>query len=410
MNPLKALNILKSSYSNYFLIIPVLLLFSGISLVNAQEKSSIKFSSSSWNEVVKTAKEKKTAIFLFAATPSCRYCRQMEIEIFTKKEVADFYNSNFISYKINIDDGAEGELLAKRYGIVGFPTYMYFDKNGELLHQSGSAKPASEFILDGKNAFNPQKALFPLKSRYINGERTPMLLFHYSNALSSYLHSESPEEKIVSEYLLTQTAQQLGSEDNLRFIFTKHLSFHSPATQYFLQNQAKFSSLFSDDEIKKKEEKIITRTASIAGQENNLRLFEELNQAIVSYSKETTKLSMLARIHFYGGQKNWLAYAKETLAYSKSHVGNDWQTLHETATYLRYFSDDKEALRLGALIMEKATTLNKSYDNLLLYAQLKQKSGDTACALKAAREAYQLAELEGKDKSEATSLITALEK
>jgi len=55
----------------------------------------------------------------------------MEKEIFTNPQVINYYNSGFINYKIDIEDGGIGEALAKQYGIAGFPTYLYFDKNGK---------------------------------------------------------------------------------------------------------------------------------------------------------------------------------------------------------------------------------------------------------------------------------------
>lgn len=164
-----------------FLLIPLLLFTTFV--CNAQEKERINFIDSSWDIVLQRAKKEKRAVFLYAYTPACRFCAQMEKEVFVNEEVADFYNTNFVSYKINIEVNAKGEALATQYAIVGFPTYMYFNKNGELLHQSGSAKPVNEFILDGQNALNPQKALFSLKRRYDSGERSTALLFNYSTVM-----------------------------------------------------------------------------------------------------------------------------------------------------------------------------------------------------------------------------------
>lgn len=385
------------------------LLFFTILVCQAQEGKDIAFAESSWAKALRRAKKEKKAVFLYAYTPSCRWCKQMEQEVFTNSEVADFYNSNFVSHKINIEDGAEGEALAKEYGIVAFPTYLYFDKEGELVHQGGSAKPADEFILDGRNAFNPQRALYSLKRRYDSGDRSAALLYNYSNALSTYHHVDSPEEKVVEEYLRTQPAPQLESEENLKYIFNRYLSFNATATQYFLKNQHKFTAIFEEGEVKSKAEKIITKTARTAGSQNDAALFQKVEQAIAANFKDTSRLSSLARIFFFGGQGEWLKYAKATLEYGRNQVDDDWQTLYETAIYLRHFAKDKQALEIGAQIMEKAIIMNKSYDNLYLYAQLQQNIGREASALDAAREAVKIANKTGKDSSEAASLVSELQ-
>lgn len=384
-----------------------ILLFTTL-LCFAQTVKKINFADSSWDLVLQRAKKEGKSVFLYAYTPSCRFCAQMEKDVFVNEAVADFYNSTFISHKINIEDGAEGAALAKKYAIVGFPTYLYFNRKGELLHQSGSAKPATEFLLDGQNATNPQKALFSLKRRYNSGERSAVLLYNYSNALSYYHQKDSPEEIVVAEYLKTQSVQQLASEKNLHYIFDKQLSFVSPATQYFLQNQHKFTPLYNEEEVKRKAEQIVTRTARVAGNEGDLGLLKEVDQAIEANFTNTNSLSSLAKIYFYQGQKEWLKYAEATMEYGREHAGNDWKTLHEAAIYLKHFSDDKQALEIGAIIMEKVISMHKSYDNIFLYAQLQQKAGREDSALEAAREAAKVANEAGQDSSQAESFISQL--
>ncbi|RDV16664.1 thioredoxin family protein [Pontibacter diazotrophicus] len=387
----------------------LIILFSVILVCEAQERKSIDFANSSWSKILQKAKKEKKAIFLYAYTPSCRWCRQMEKEVFTDKEVADYYNSRFVSYKIDIEDGAEGEALAGKYGINAFPTYMYFNKEGVQVHQSGSAKSAEEFILDGKDAFNPEKALFSLKRRYESGDRSPAFLYNYSNALTSYHQKDSPEEKVVREYLESQSAQQLESEKNLKYIFTKYLSFHSPATQYFLENQNKFTPLFKEDEVKHKAEKIITGSANIAGREDDALLLKQVDQAIAANFVDTSRLSSLARIYFYQGQGEWVKYAEATLEYGRSHSGDDWRTMYETAIYLKHFAKDIQALELGNLIMERVIIEEKSYDNLNLYAQLQHRLGRDTQALETAREAIAVARKSGEESSEAAKLVAELQ-
>ncbi len=331
----------------------------------------------------------------------------MEKEIFPTEEVARFYNATFVSYKINFEDQAEGEALAKKYGITGFPTYVYLDKDGELLHQSGGGKSAADFIADAQNAFDPDKALFSLKRRYDTGERSAAFLFHYSNALAQFHQTDSPEETVVAQYLATQTPAQLASEENLHFIFSRYLGFRSSATQYFLRHQGQFLPLFKE-EVKHKAQRIITQTAQMAGTENDLVLLQEVQQAVASNFRDAERLNALAMIYFYAGRKDWRRYAQETLAYSKTLAGDDWRTLYETGMYLNAFAKDKEAMEIGTQLMKRAVALHRNPENLYLYARLQHKAGREAKATKAAKEALDLAKSTGEDTSDISAFLTEL--
>jgi thioredoxin-related protein len=375
----------------------------------AQAAKQLAFAGSSWEGVMQRAEKENKAVFLYAYTPFCGFCAKMEKEVFIDEAVAEFYNSTFISYKINIDDEGEGEALAEQYGIVSFPTYLYFSSKGELLHQSAGAKRADAFILDGQNALNPQKALFSLKGRYDAGERSASLLYDYSTALSYYHHQDSPEEQVVAEYLQTQSVEQLDAEQNLRYIFEKGLSFNSPATQYFLKHQHTFTPLYTPEEVARKAQNIIINAARTAGEEGNMGLLEAVELAIKANFRDTSKLSALASIYFYQGQSAWLKYAEASMAYANQLASNDWQTLQETATYLKHFAEEKQALEIGAQLMEKVIGMHKNYKHLYLYAQLQQKAGREDLALEAAKEAIKVALEAGADSSQAARLIADLQ-
>ncbi|SEI54413.1 Thioredoxin-related protein [Dyadobacter sp. SG02] len=371
---------------------------------------SIAFTTTSWDEAVQNAGKSGKQIFVYAQTKSCRFCRQMEKEVFTDKNVVDYYNANFINYKIDIEDGGAGEALSKQHGIVGFPTYLYFDKKGEKLHQSSGFKPADDFIRDGRNASDPHTALFSMLATYNGGEKSPELLFNLSKALKYYMVDNNPKEKVTDEYLSTQPANALGSEKNLRFIFETDLDFKSTATQYLLQNQEKFIPLFGKPEVEKRAQRIMTGTAGIAGRQNDLILMSGLRKVAAGNFADSIKMLSLVQIYFYGGREDWLNYAKSTLKYGNTIGAADWQTMYETGAYLNYFAKDRETLSIGAEIMSKVVNLNRTYDHLRIYAQLQKKAGNKELALKAAEAALQISNEKGESGDEARELIEELTK
>ncbi|MBE9462159.1 thioredoxin family protein [Dyadobacter subterraneus] len=385
----------------------IILIFS-VFVSYAQPKAGINFTEDSWDETLQNAQRSGKQIFLYAQTKSCRFCRQMEREVFTDPKVIDFYNTNFISFKIDIEEEGIGQALSKQYGIMGFPTYVYFDKEGKRSHQTGAFKPSVDFIQDGKNASDPATALFPLLSKYELGERSPQMLLNLSNALSYYMVKDSPKEKVVAQYLGTQSAEELESEKNLKFIFANSTNFKTPASQYFLKSQEKFIPIFGKADVDKRGQRIITQAAFTAGRENNLALLNELKNTAATSFTDTSKLLSLTRIYFYGGKQDWQSYAKATLQYGKTAGANDWQTMYETGAYLKHFAKDKETLKIGVQIMDKVLQLHKNYEHLCIYSTLQNRVGNKDLALKAAKEAVTVARAEGEDGSEALELIAEL--
>ena len=375
----------------------------------AQQAPTIEFATTSWAETLREAEASDKPVFLFAYTDFCHFCREMERDVFTDPGVRKMYNDTFLSYKINIDDGAAGEALGDELGITGFPTYVYFAPDGSMLHQSAAAKPAADFIQDARDALDPDKALFSLQRRYEAGERNPDLLFHYAAALTNYRHKDSPEATVVNEYLATQSPEQLSSEKNLRFLFEKDLPFSSSATQYLLAHHETFTPLYPHEEVAARVRSTIRRAAVDAGTEGNVLQFDTIKEAVQEYFSDPAPTLALAEIYYLHGKRDWLPYARATLGYAQGLGANDLLTLVETATYLKHFAEDREAWELGARIMQIAAQTEQSAHHHLLRAELLQQAGNTNQAIASAREALQLTTGSEEDRDAIAALIAEWE-
>ncbi len=111
----------------------------------------IEFREGSWKEILAIAKKENKLVFVDNYTSWCGPCKKMVKEIFPLKEVGDFYNANFICYKLDCEKG-DGVEVAKIYQIMSFPTYLFVDGNGKLFYRSGAYMPAEKFIEEGKIA------------------------------------------------------------------------------------------------------------------------------------------------------------------------------------------------------------------------------------------------------------------
>jgi hypothetical protein len=99
----------------------------------------------------------------------------MAKNIFPQKTVGDYYNSHFINAKIDMEKG-EGIEIAKKYNVKAFPTYLFVDGNGELVHRTLGYVEENDFIQFAKDAGDPSKRLTALKQKFEDGEKDPEFL------------------------------------------------------------------------------------------------------------------------------------------------------------------------------------------------------------------------------------------
>ena len=64
---------------------------------------SIKFEESSFASILAKAKAEKKLVFMDAYASWCGPCKLMEKNVFTDKNVADFYNKNFVNARIDME-------------------------------------------------------------------------------------------------------------------------------------------------------------------------------------------------------------------------------------------------------------------------------------------------------------------
>lgn len=98
---------------------------------NGDEKG-IQFTETSWKEVLKKAKAEKKIIFLDAYASWCGPCKMLQKNVFTKKEVGDYFNKQFINVKMDMEKG-EGPSLAQTYPLEAYPTLLFIDGNGRVM-------------------------------------------------------------------------------------------------------------------------------------------------------------------------------------------------------------------------------------------------------------------------------------
>jgi thioredoxin-related protein len=101
------------------------------------------------------AKENKHVVIDFYTT-WCHWCKVMDRETFSNPEVKKYLAENFVTIRINAESTSEkvsykGEdltpvALARAFGVKGFPSLAYLDREGELVTIVPGFVPAKTFL------------------------------------------------------------------------------------------------------------------------------------------------------------------------------------------------------------------------------------------------------------------------
>ncbi len=144
-------------------IVAVLLLIGTTSCAGDGDKSSANTgeNSSAWIEnfeqaVAKAKDENKTVLVNFTGSDWCPWCIKLSGEVFSKEEFINYANDNLVLVKIDFprktelpaDKQAYNKKLADKYGIRGLPTVVLFDKDGNVLQQTGYREGGATLYVD----------------------------------------------------------------------------------------------------------------------------------------------------------------------------------------------------------------------------------------------------------------------
>lgn len=141
-------------------------------------------------EAISQAKMENKMVFVDCYTSWCAPCKMMAKEVFTMKEVGDFYNEKFINVKIQCDDKGYGEEIGKRYKIQAYPTLLFLDKTGNTIHSMAGGLDGQGFIQLGKTALDPNKNQLVLVKEWDSGNRTQEFMTKYFKTLVQSYRSD----------------------------------------------------------------------------------------------------------------------------------------------------------------------------------------------------------------------------
>ena len=121
-------------------------LFTITTVLSAQ---GIVFEHTPWKDVMSKAKEEGKAMFVDSYATWCGPCKRMSKNVFTKSEVGDFFNENFINLKLDMEK-EDGVSFGHKYPVSAYPTLYFLAGDGEIIHKEKGGKSVEKLLKLGE--------------------------------------------------------------------------------------------------------------------------------------------------------------------------------------------------------------------------------------------------------------------
>lgn len=219
-------------------------------LTGFAQDTGIRFEHTDWEKVREKAANEKKLIFADFFTEWCGPCLAMAEDVFSLREVGDFYNTHFVNVKVDAEKG-EGKTLREKYKVVSYPTFLFIDpQTGEVVHRSSSRQEAETFLFTGKSAVTPELRSFYLEKEYTLGNRDRQLLKNYLNYLASVYQHEKVT-KLAGEYVALPDFSLQNPTD--WEVFVRHIrGTENPQFREVTAQREKYIGLYGQDEVDRK--------------------------------------------------------------------------------------------------------------------------------------------------------------
>lgn len=374
-------------------------------LAQAQDKG-IAFEHSAWNDILAKAKKENKLVMLDAFTSWCGPCKWMAKEIFTQQEVGNYFNTQFVNAKIDMEKG-EGIEIAKKYEVQAYPTFLFVNGDGELVHRICGGMPGDEFIKQGKLAQDSENNFLGVKKKFqADAKKNAGAYFSAVDAACADASAD------LEKYFSMLSSDEVLSDDNFSLLYRMVNTYYDPAFKFLHTNYSGFTKKFGNDTVNKKMFVAYSRAIGMAPRMNNPEIYSTIEKsfAVLNDEKMKTQLKDQLVLMQMDQTKNQKEFLVKQADYVEKYQMNDGYVLNQISwTYFENV-DDAKLLERACNWAKRATELDYSYATLDTYAHLLNKTGNKKEAKIQAEKAIIEAKKSGDDPKETQVLLDSINK
>lgn len=352
--------------------------------------AQIKFDVETWDDAISKSRLSGKLIFLNAYSEWCEPCQEMEEYTFTDLEVANYYNSNFINIQLNMED-YPGVELAEEFSVGVFPSYLFVNGNGRVIHRGCGAMDANQFLILGEDALSDSLTLSSMENMFADGERSTDFMLNYLALLEDACLDA---ERFAEAYLSDIEPAQLTDETPWEVFASYQWDIYSREFQYLLENRNAFESSLGQKVVNAK------LYDTYLAQYQEIFEAEELHdfgmRAIIHSLKDVTfsgsdTLKLMMDLHYAEFTENWKSYAEYAIQIVGMMDTSEPDQLNELAWKFYLFVEEKSQLEIASSWAQQAVDEQPEPSIIDTYASLQFKLGNKKKAIELEKYALELA-------------------
>ncbi|WP_424963720.1 thioredoxin family protein [Ekhidna sp.] len=361
-----------------------------IFLIPAGLAAQIKFMDS-WDEALSRARLNGKLIFLNTYVEWCEPCDEMTEYTFTDLEVANFFNSTFVNVQLDMED-YPGVELAEEYTIGVFPSFLFINGNGEVVHRGCGGMDANQFLALAEDALTDSLTLMAREKQYDAGDRSIDFMLSYLELLEEACLDA---ERFAAEYLKNIELQDLIKETPWEVFAAYQWDIYSREFQHLLNNKKLFEDSLGQKVVNAK------LYDTYLSQYQEIFEAEELHdfgmRALLHSFKNVTfsgsdTLRLMMNLHYSEYTENWSDYADFTVELVGMTNLEDPEQLNELAWKFYLFVDNKYQLEIASTWAQEAVDQQPEPSMIDTYASLQFKLGNKKKAIELEKRALELAQ------------------
>lgn len=241
---------MKQHFTKTISLIAILLAFGCKSNSQQASETPINTSEITWqpdiNQALADAKAQGKLLFVECYSPTCPYCQALE-PFFKNSEVATKYNSNFVNFKLDVGEAEQVKFLNSRnIWLPSFPMFLYFDGDGNLVHQSGADPNLESINGNADEALNEETRAASYPKRFADGERSIEFLTDYAN-YAKVIKDTSAVTSAAAELFAIYPKDKLGTKESWELTKKAVNDVDNGFAKYWLSNVSKAAAIEAEN-------------------------------------------------------------------------------------------------------------------------------------------------------------------
>ena len=384
-------------------------IISGISIfcaIATSAQEAIQFQELPYKDIIAKAKKEKKLVFIDAYASWCGPCKMMEKNVFTQKSVSDYYNTNFINARFDMEKG-EGRDIASKFGVRSYPTYLFLNGEGELVSRNTGYMEESLFVAMAQDINSPGNKKGSLKDRFAGGEKDPEFLINIMklNANSDYEFAKKASER----YFQNKKKTEELTKDEIGFILYFVKSSEDANYPVFSSRKAEIikflpEETYNEFDAQLKLGKIVEQSIDDKNKKINDDYFMKAAEPLVGKEAAVKKLNQ-TKLSYYEQNSNFPEYEKAALDYYKNSDAFDPNELLRAAWIFADHVKTPSSLKKATEWAEKSVMRSETSENTYILARLYHLTGNKEMAKNYAEMSKNMAVQSNKDSQLADELL-----